>query len=208
VRLRGALGRNRALSQRLIMGVMFNFVAAVIHAVIHPEKQPPRRARKANVMHEIEPATKRRLGLAILVAALLLISLGTLPDVWRQRPFGIEIEPLGEGSMRLRDFTSHARMARLALEGNWHEDPSIYTPEAHLSMMSEWTGQRVNAAALPFGYSPTMVWVLAPFALWADPVGYLLWSLAGLAVVAWMLWPREDRPLVAGLIFLSPLVVK
>src|SRR5262245_58588228 len=111
-----------------------------------------------------ELSLPQRRWLAVALAALVLFHLAprALVDVWQQRPFGVVFAL--DGGVRLRDFTSHARMARLALEGRCvdrsGEGASLYSPRAHLEMTSEWTG-RPAARALPFGYSPTMVWVLA-----------------------------------------------
>jgi hypothetical protein len=176
---------------------MFNSVLRLEGAL----EWPFPRVRGNSLMPDLTPPQRRRLALA--VAALVLVQLGprTLVDVWRQRPFGI----VEKDGLHLRDFTSHARMVRLALEGRWAGgERSLYTPEAHLEMTSAWVG-RPMSRALPFGYSPTMIWVLAPFALWPDPWAYLLWTLAGFSLLAWMLWPREGWPVVAGLVFVSPL---
>lgn len=156
-------------------------------------------------MAEFGPETRRRVAFAVAAAALLINAAAALPDLWRQRPFGVG--PLGGGEVPLKDFASHLRMARAALARPWRDAPStssIYTPEAHREMTRDWAGGDLPAA-LPFGYSPTMIWVLAPLTLFDDATAYVLWSLLGLGLVGWLLWPREDAPVVAGLIFLSPL---
>jgi hypothetical protein len=152
-------------------------------------------------MPELTPPQRRRAALVLAALAIVWVAPRALVDVWRERPFGITEEK----GLTLRDYTSHSRMARTALQGAWADGPSLYSPEAHRQMTSEWAGRPVSVA-LPFGYSPTMVWVLAPFAPWADPWSYLLWTLAGLALLVWLLWPREGWPVVAGVALVSPLL--
>jgi len=153
-------------------------------------------------MPELTWPQRRRLALVMAALAIAWVVPRMLVDVWRPRPFGIT---KSGDTVQVLDFTSHARMVRLTLEGAWADGPSLYTPQAHRQMMSELLGRPV-LEALPFGYSPTMVWVLAPFAPWADPWAYLLWSLAGLAMLVWLLWPREGWPVVAGMALVTPLM--
>src|SRR5262245_7033237 len=124
-------------------------------------------------MPELTRPQKRRLALVMAALAIAWVAPRMLVDVWRQRPFGIT---KSGDTVQVLDFTSHARMVRLTLEGAWADGPSLYTPQAHRQMMSELLRRPVQQA-LPFGYSPTMVLVLAPFVPWADPWAYFLWSL-------------------------------
>jgi hypothetical protein len=60
--------------------------------------------------------------------------------------------------------------------------------------------------ALPFGYSPTMLLVLAPFCLLPERFAYVLWSAAGVLGTVWIV-RRAPGPWIALLGFLTPIVV-
>jgi hypothetical protein len=104
----------------------------------------------------------------------------------------------------IQDFASHTRFAGRVWAGGFADaDSSLYTVEAHLQFMAEWAGEPVGHA-LPFGYSPTMVWVLGPFAAFPLPIAYVLWTLAGLGVTAWIVLGPRMNGAAALLTFLTP----
>jgi len=58
---------------------------------------------------------------------------------------------------------------------------------------------------LPFGYSPTMLWILAPLCVLPTVWGFALWTLAGGIAAWWMARPRWSLGAAAAV--LSPVAV-
>jgi hypothetical protein len=107
----------------------------------------------------------------------------------------LRVTPRG---LTVQDFASHRAYARAFWEGSVD-----YSVESHLQMMERWSGTCVSRA-LPFGYSPTMFFLLGPSALMPLVPGYVLWSMLGLLAALWVT-RAEDRLSVLGLlVFLSP----
>jgi hypothetical protein len=50
--------------------------------------------------------------------------------------------------------------------------------EGGVRITSQWAGRSVGVA-LPFGYSPTMLWILVPLCVLPTVWGFALWTLAG-----------------------------
>jgi hypothetical protein len=96
-----------------------------------------------------------------------------------------------------------------ALAGDDADDrPSVYSPASHRAVMRAWTGHEGIHHALPFGYSPTMVWLLGPLALLPDLPAYLAWTALSVAAALWMVRGLETAPFLAGVaVFLSPLAL-
>ena len=86
------------------------------------------------------------------------------------------------------DFASHRGLACAAWSGDLaaRGGTSIYTLAAHLAATERWSGLPANAA-MPFGYSPTMLWVLAPLCAVPARVAFAAWSLAGILAAGWMI---------------------
>jgi hypothetical protein len=80
---------------------------------------------------------------------------------------------------------------------------SGYTVRSHLEFMQEWAGSP-QEHALPYGYSPTMLWVLGLLMLVPLPIAYLLWTAAGYGGTAALLVKSKVSPLGAAFFFLSP----
>jgi len=110
--------------------------------------------------------------------------------------FGVVIEP---GELKIQDFASHHGSARAFWRGE-----GGYGVPAHLRMTERLAG-RPLPYALPFGYSPTMLWVLGPLCLLPTAGAYLAWTLLGLVGVLWA--ARRESSLALAAIFLSPVAL-
>lgn len=92
------------------------------------------------------------------------------------------------GIVRIQDFASHLTFAKSYWQGQ-----GDYSPAGHLRMTSDWAGQPIEHA-LPFGYSPTMLAVLAPICPLPLQAAYVVWTMLGVAVIGWMLWKVNTAP--------------
>lgn len=133
---------------------------------------------------------------AALVAALVLV-----PAIRTQGPFGIESGP---DRLYILDFASHFNFVKEAWTGELPEGMSAYSVENHLRVTSRWHGQDTQVA-LPFGYSPTMLWVLAPLVPFSHSVAFVLFNVVGLGAVWWQTRPRRYRAGWGLVTFFSPL---
>ncbi|NNM05320.1 MAG: hypothetical protein HKO65_09470, partial [Gemmatimonadetes bacterium] len=113
-----------------------------------------------------------------------------------------------DGGTFVQDFSSHLMFTRgVLLEGLPGEvGASAYSVETHVRFMSDWT-QGATEAVLPFGYSPTMLWLLLPLALVSLPAAYLIWSLLG-ATAAGSIVLNDRVNWIPGLaFFLTPVAI-
>jgi hypothetical protein len=121
--------------------------------------------------------------------------------------FGIFFQPGGKGEvLRIKDFPFHFNFVQKAWlhETTVGEGSSIYSLKNHLKVTSEWAGRPIPYS-LHFGYSPTMLLVLAPLAPFSNATAFLLFNMAGLLAILWMTRPYRCRPGMALLLFFSPL---
>lgn len=128
-------------------------------------------------------AHHERLRLPMMAVALLFLFVGVLALVTVLRdPYQM-------------DFISYWAAARLALEGN---PAAAYDFAAHRAVEL----QATMVGGLPFGYPPSFMLLVAPFALFSYPVGAVAWvvvtfALYALAVRLWrpdFLWPALALP--------------
>lgn len=75
---------------------------------------------------------------------------------------------------------------------------SVYSVENHLNVTNKWAGINVNHS-LSFGYSPTMLWLLAPLVLLSHATAFCIFNLLGLLGIWWQTRPLRSR-LGAGLL--------
>jgi hypothetical protein len=108
--------------------------------------------------------------------------------------------------LKIYDFPSHFNFVQKTWlrETTVKSGSSVYSVRNHLKVTSDWAGQKVESA-LPFGYSPTMLWVLAPLVPFPNAVAFLLFNIAGLAAVFWMTRPSRCRWGIGLLAFFSGL---
>jgi hypothetical protein len=111
-----------------------------------------------------------------------------------------------QGTLRIVDFPSHCDFARQAwLErGSAARSTSLYSLENHLKLVRRLAGPAADHS-LPFGYSPTMIWLLAPLAHVSQAMAFLLFNLTGLAAAWWATHPARNRPLVGLVPLATPL---
>jgi len=123
----------------------------------------------------VSRAAWRRLVVLTVFAGL---TAGVSISVLRMQPFGFVVN---DGRLdRVMDFASHRAFACAAWSGDTADlqSGSVYTLEAHLRATEQWSGLPARIA-LPFGYSPTMLWILAPFCLLTERTAFAAWTLAG-----------------------------
>lgn len=114
-----------------------------------------------------------------------------LPDTRTGSTFGISLTPIepGPSSMKLTiiDFPFIFNFVKKAWLGQTtaNSGVSIYSLGNHLKITNDWVGIKPNNT-LPFGYSPTMLWVLEPLVFFAHNLAYCLFNITGLFSVWWI----------------------
>lgn len=155
--------------------------------------------------------------LSIIIHILLWVALTLwasneilLPDARTVSTYGISLTPNEPGSpfkkLTIIDFPSHFNFVKKAWLGQTTASTgaSIYSLKNHLKMTSDWAGMKLNHA-LPFGYSPAMLWVLAPLIYLPHITALAFFNIAGLFSVWWTTHPDRCRLGVGLLAFFSPL---
>jgi hypothetical protein len=146
-----------------------------------------------------EPAERPWLVHHVAVATLLALALWTrLAPAFSDASYFIQLD--GE-RVTIQDFASHATVARAFWRGE-----GGYDAASHLRVTSQWAGQDVRYA-LPFGYSPTMLWILGPICFLGLRWAYVVWTLASAAAIVWMTRPARSMFLVSALVALSPVAL-
>ena len=147
----------------------------------------------------------------VLWAALSLWVISFLMPILRYgSPFGITL-PAPENGQSHVDFTivDFPFIFNFAQKTWTHQTTvssgsSIYSVENHLKVTSDWAGQKVEHS-LHFGYSPTMLWLLAPLTRFSPATAYLIFNIAGLFAVFWITRPNRCRWGIGLLSFYSPI---
>src|SRR5579862_6851870 len=127
-------------------------------------------------------------GVSIVVLRLVIV-----PALHAEN-FGIEFFP--DGKIEIRDFPSILVFAKAFWKGT-----ATYDVQSYISATSEWAGRPLDIA-LPFPYSPTMLWLLAPFCALPVAWAFTVWTILGLCVVWRLTGPRW--PLWVGVACFSP----
>ena len=123
---------------------------------------------------------------------------------------GIMLAPHEPGSssreLTIVDFPSHLNFVKKAWLGETtvKSGSSIYSLENHLKVTSDRAGIKLGNA-LPFGYSPTMLLMIAPLVCFPHFIALHLFNMAGLFGVWWTTHPGRCRLGVGLLAFFSPL---
>jgi hypothetical protein len=131
----------------------------------------------------------------ILMLLLGLVTWRVLAPALSEARFGIAVT--GERGGWSSDFAAHLTFARAVWRGQ-----AGYDVGSHLRITTKWVGRPVEHA-LPFAYSPTMLWILGPFCALPAAWAYVLWTLLGVAATGWML--REQRDIWLAAVFFSPI---
>lgn len=144
------------------------------------------------------------LALSIWVIRLLI------PMLDYGSPFGILLPTTENGyskdTLKIVDFPFHFNFVQKVWrhETTVNSGLSIYSVENHLKVTSDWAGQKVSQS-LHFGYSPTMLWILAPLVPFSPATAYFIFNIAGLFAVFWVTRPDRCRWGIGLLLFFSPL---
>jgi hypothetical protein len=132
----------------------------------------------------------------LILWVILAIEIGScLISVTEKPSFDIFFEPAKNGEvLRIRDFPFLSNFVQKAWrkETTVRSGSSIYSVKNHLKVTSDWSGTEVPGS-LQFGYSPTMLWVLAPFVPFSSATAYLIFNIAGLFAIFWMTRPSRCR---------------
>lgn len=158
---------------------------------------------------------KKRIQVTIILHYVVWIALAIyickrvlLPAVNLGSTFGITLAPIEPGSSTMipiiHDFPSHFNFVKKTWLGQTtvNSGSSVYSLENHLKVTSDWAGMKL-INALPFGYSPTMLWVLAPLVLFSHITAYCIFNIVGLLSVWWQTHPIRCRHGVGLLAFFS-----
>jgi len=121
------------------------------------------------------------------------------------QPFGVLVR---DGRLvGLQDFAAHRGFACAVWSGDAARSggTSAYTLAAHLDATARWAGMAA-LIALPFGYSPTMVWLLGPFCAIPLRPAFVMWVVVGLvATIAAVIRSRAHWWTLV--VLLNPVVV-
>lgn len=136
--------------------------------------------------------------LALLVAMLVLA-----PALREGARFGIRHE---SGRLTIVDFSAHLVFARSVWMGHAEDATragSAYSTGHQLDVTSAWAGEPIRVA-LPFGYSPTMLWLLAPFAALPNHLAFALWGVLSWIAAWWLSRPSRITRGAGIAVFLCP----
>jgi hypothetical protein len=102
------------------------------------------------------------------------------------------------------DFASNLNFVKKTWLGQTtvNSGSSVYSLKNHLKVTSDWAGMKLNYSLL-FGYSPTMLWVLAPLVLFSHTTSYFIFNIVGLFSIWWQTHPFRCRRGVGLLAFFS-----
>lgn len=135
-----------------------------------------------------------------------------LPSARMVSTFGLTLTANEQGSslrkLSILDFPFHFNFVKKAWLGETtvNSGSSIYSLENHLKVTSDWASMKLNKS-LMFGYSPTMLWVLAPLVFFPHNVAYCLFNITGLFSIWWTTHPARCRHGVGLLAFFSLLAL-
>ena len=167
-----------------------------------PDLHAPRRRGSPDSRAYVSASVPRAIVLVLVATAWAAVAADTL----RKDRVGLRLA--GDEVVQIQDFASQLQFSRAvlgrAIDGG--AAGSAYTPAAHLGFMRWWTGCPQDHA-LPFGYSPTMLWLLAVLFPLSLAGAYVAWTAAGYAATAAALERSGVPPLAALLFFLSPVAM-
>lgn len=144
------------------------------------------------------PALAHTAGALVLVTLVVAL---VLPAVWRGGgDYGLWRDERG---ITIVDFPALVVFVRAVWSGAADAGSSAYSVASQLATTSAWAGAPLEVA-LPFVYSPTMVWLLAPFAALPNHLAFTLWCLLSLAAAWWTTRPPATPRGVGLALFLSP----
>ena len=133
----------------------------------------------------------------VVIALLLLTLQQVLVPAFSESGFGIEVD--AATGVTIRDFAAH-----LTYTQSFWATGADYSVADHVRITNQWAGQPVGRA-LPFGYSPTMLWLLGPLSALPVRWAYVAWCLLSGLAVWWMTRQRQTIPIVGAVVLLGPL---
>jgi hypothetical protein len=136
------------------------------------------------------------LGFPLLLVAVVAWSVSAYAETVWGTNFGVVV---GTNKIVIHDFASHLNFAKAFWRGE-----GGYSVDDHLRMTARFAGERLPVA-LPFGYSPTMLWILAPLCPLPTAWGFFAWTLLGLVAVLWL--SRRYRSVLVAASFISPVAL-
>lgn len=134
--------------------------------------------------------------LALLVCIKVLLPALKIPE-----HFGIWIE---SGNIYIVDGPSFFNFAKAFWLEPRASGISAYSVSNHLNVTSAWLGKE-SRHSLSFGYSPTMLWILAPLIYYSHAIAFCIFNSIGLLTIWWQTRPVRCRFGLGLLVFLSPL---
>lgn len=151
--------------------------------------------------------------LAHRVASLALVALVAMMCVapaWKAGPtFGVWRDA---HRLYIVDFCAHLVFARGVWTGHASHagasdaaaHASAYAPASHLAMSRAWAREPLSVA-LPFGYSPVMLYVLGPLTALPNHMAFAIWMALSLLAVYWLTHPSRTAFGAGLILFLTPL---
>jgi hypothetical protein len=136
-------------------------------------------------------------GFLVLVICKIIL----LPALNTAVHFGITYE---KGITTIVDFASTFNFTKAFWLEQRTSGISAYSVANHLRVTSDWLGQ-ASVYSLSFGYSPTMLWLLAPLIPFSHATAFCIFNSVGLLAVWWQTQPKRCRFGLGVLAFLSPL---
>jgi hypothetical protein len=100
-----------------------------------------------------------------------------------------------------RDFAGILVMAKAMWSGQ-----AGYDLESHLAVNRAWVGPELDTA-MPFPYSPTMLYLLGPLCPLPLSWAFAVWSLLNLAVIGWIISQKDCPPVLGPIVFLTPTAI-
>jgi hypothetical protein len=117
----------------------------------------------------------------------------------REEHFGYGKDP--DRGYGFRDFAGIMVMAKAMWSGE-----AGYDVERNLEVNRAWVGDSSLKTAMPFPYSPTMLYLLGPLCPLPLALAFTVWSMLNLAVVGWLISQKDCPPILGPLVFLTPTV--
>lgn len=130
-----------------------------------------------------------------------------LPALSSDKPFGINHTIAKNiSTITIIDFPCHFNFAKEVWlsKADRNAASSVYSVDNHLNAINKWAGSKIDYS-LSFGYSPTMLWLLAPLVFFPHATAFCIFDLIGLLSIWWQTRPTRCRLGAGLLVFFSPI---
>jgi hypothetical protein len=156
-----------------------------------------------------------------VVLVIVVCTVVLLPAIKSGTTFGISLQGAGHDSkqtaLHVLDLPNMMNFTKETLFNQTAEksDISAYSSANHIEVTRKWVTNSIGDNrywartdfAMPFGYSPTMLCLLAPLVLFPYNIAYCLFNMIGLLAVWWMTHPHRCRHGAGLFSFFSPLAL-